>query len=116
MRIPSDITMCLPWRKMRKPAFSKAFTASRWLTLGILGTSHRYLHFANFLVFDKVIHGSEVFTNGVLNICERFRFSFALRPTTRQTGTRNAEAFFRFMNENLVIHIELRRDYTPRGF
>ena len=25
--LPSDITMCLPWRTMRKPAFSRAFTA-----------------------------------------------------------------------------------------
>jgi hypothetical protein len=38
IRIPSDITICFPWRRIRKPAFSNALTASRWLTPGILGT------------------------------------------------------------------------------
>src|SRR5436190_23636496 len=85
IRTPSDITMCLPWRKMRKPAFSRARTASRWLTPGIFGTLHRDLHFTDILALDKIIDGSEVFTNGVLNICERFRFSCALRPAAWQT-------------------------------
>jgi hypothetical protein len=32
--MPSDITICFfPERSIRKPAFSKAFTARRWLTL-----------------------------------------------------------------------------------
>ena len=34
--------MCLPWRAMRKPAFSSARTARRWLTPGILGTACLY--------------------------------------------------------------------------
>lgn len=45
MRIPSDITICLPCRTIPNPALSRAFTASRWLIPGILGTlnSHTYL-------------------------------------------------------------------------
>ena len=34
IRRPSVITMCLPWREMRNPAFSRALTALRWLTPG----------------------------------------------------------------------------------
>ena len=39
IRTPSVITMCLLWRMMRKPAFWRALTASRWLTPGIFGTA-----------------------------------------------------------------------------
>jgi hypothetical protein len=45
------------------------------------------------LPLDEVVHGSEVFTNGVLNVSDRLVFGSALRPTTWETGTRNAEAF-----------------------
>jgi hypothetical protein len=37
-RVPSVMTMCLAWRATRKPAFSRARTASRWLTPVIFGT------------------------------------------------------------------------------
>ena len=39
MRTPSDITMCLLWRMILKPAFWSALTASRWLMPGISGTT-----------------------------------------------------------------------------
>lgn len=73
---------------------------------GIFGTSHRHRYFADILAFDKVVHSRQVFANGILNICERLSFSCALRPTPRKAGTRNAEAFFRFVNDNFIVHVE----------
>jgi len=37
IRVPSVITICLPWRATQKPAFSKARSASRWFTPGSFG-------------------------------------------------------------------------------
>jgi hypothetical protein len=60
---------------------------------GILTWLDRHLHFTHILAFDKIIDSSEVFTNGILNICKRFGLGFALGPAARQPGTRNAETF-----------------------
>jgi len=116
MRTPSDITICLPWRMMRKSAFWSARTASRWLTPGIFGTSHRHRNFANVLAFDEVVYCGEVFANGVLNVFEGLGFCSPLRPATWKTRTRNAEAFLRLMNDDLVIHVDLAEIIRLRMF
>ena len=52
IRMPSVMTMCLPCLAMRKPAFSRARTASRCCTPGSLGILNGYLDFSNILPFE----------------------------------------------------------------
>jgi hypothetical protein len=95
MRVPSDMTTCLPCRRMENPALSSARMASRWFTPGIPGTSGRNLHFADLRIPEQVVTSVQVLPDCLANVREGLHLCFPLRPTPRQSGDGNGIPFIR---------------------
>lgn len=95
MRRPLLITMCLPWRTIRKPAFSSAHGVLM-VDAGDLGQgSDGYFDFANVLDAKLFIDDGKVFADRVLDVLQRLVLARSLRPTPREAGHRYAVAFLR---------------------
>ncbi len=104
------MTMCLPCRRMRKPAFSKARTAWRWGTPASFPTflTDCHFHFAYVPAACQFLDRIQVFTNCDADIVQRFLLRCSLGPTTGKTGTRNGEAFALGRNQHhLISHIAM---------
>src|SRR5882724_9051726 len=127
---PSLMTMCLPWRTMRKPAFSNA----RTLGMGIhrAGTPmdrrngrigmppsdreiasqfsalDRHFHFADVGTTEAITDSSKIILNGIADVLHRFLLGFSLRPTTGKRGAIHRVTFFRLMKHDLISEAHLR--------
>lgn len=84
---------------MRKPAFSNAATAFRWLTPGSFGMRSGYGDFDHPSVFvaGRFLGRFNILADRDADIGERFFLRSSLRPASREPGTGNAKAFFRFV-------------------
>ncbi len=82
IRTPSDMTMCLLSRMIRKPAFSKARAAWRCGMPGILPKLDGDLDLANELGFlEQLFRYFQVLPDGILDVRESRFFCLALRHT-----------------------------------
>jgi hypothetical protein len=57
----------------------------------------------------------QILANGVLDVLESFVFGRPLRPATRQSGDRDAEAFFGRIKRDFVFHGRIIPSYRRRS-
>ncbi len=132
------MTMCLPWRTMRKPPFSNARTARRreytvrgrrWIDcIGRMvmrprdreiasqfsALLDRHFHFADVGTTEAFIDSSKIILNGIANVLHRFLLGFSLRPTTGKRGAIHRVTFFRLMKHDLISETHRRTLYRER--
>ena len=106
IRSPSVMTMCLPWRAMRKPAFSSARTARRWLTPGILGTACLYgdLDLTDYHASGILDCHFHVLADGIRDVRQGFLFRRPLGRTTRKAWNPDGESLFGLFKRYPAFH------------
>src|ERR1019366_153062 len=100
--------MCLLWRSMRKPAFSSAFTARRWLTPGSFGISRGgHFHLADFAMQFRRAVEFKVALDGVANVFHGLVHGCALGMAARQFGATDRHAFGMFQQGDVefIFHL-----------
>ena len=65
-----------------------------------------YINNADIESACEVGHGLLIFLNRAADVLQRFRFRRALRPAAGQTWTGDGVAFFRFLQNDTICHID----------
>src|SRR5437879_4212370 len=97
--------MCLPCRMIRNPAFSRARTASMWLTPGIRANAKPPPRPRGPRHLQSGPRGRQVLADGILNADERLFLGVSLGPATGQGRNGNTDSLVGAVHGNSVFHL-----------